>query len=280
MATKKSSDEHAVVRVGDVPASLLAMIEQGKLPDTMETMRHHRILNRVAILQPMSGMEFKKKYGEGSAIIPAADQLLIKTDESFDMVPVMFFDEFVCWADRRDKSGPMIREKSLDRASILAAKCSDPNRRKEAYGEPLPDGTRLTMRNTHHLNFLCVVYSGPLKGTQCVVSLNRAEFKKGMSLISAIRMRKIQAGNYQVQAPMWSTVWKVTVGHRTNDKGQWYGFDFSPADQPWVDNDDAEPFKSMYDELLKDYKEQLIVVGHEAAEGKVEGDDPANETEM
>lgn len=262
--------------VGNVPEALLNLVTRGDFKDTsLETMKHHRVLNRMAIVQGQSQREVKAKFGEGAVIIPVAELKLGDKDVEFDAVPVMFFDEFITWNDRNDKTSPKIRDKSLDRASVIAQKSADPNLRQEAYGE---EASKFKMRHTHHLTFLVVIYSGPYKGTLCAMSFSRGEFRKGMAFINAIKMRRING----TQAPLWATNWRFSVGERKNEKGEWYGFDFENADSPWIAGEDMAQMQTLHSELLKDYKEQAIVVGHEAADlaGDEEAGDLASSTDM
>jgi hypothetical protein len=263
----KKSDVPAV-RV-DVPEHLLQLVAGDTVPDTLETMRHHRILNRIAVVQSNSPREKKDKYGEASIVLPAIDTVLCTQQEQIDVVPVMFFDEYVRWADRKDKSGPMIQERSMSRTSKLAQACDDPNRWRVKYGEK----GEFIARNCHHLNFLVVIYkcaNEALKGTLAVLSLSRSEYKKGLSWMANIQQRKI-AGR---QAPLWSTVWTVKIGPRKNEHGEWYGIDISNAENPYIGSDDIEGMKLLHEQLLKDYKDQALEVGHEEAE-TTEGDTEA-----
>jgi hypothetical protein len=272
---KKTNEQDLPVRVGDVPEALLNLALAGGGDDSLETMRHHRVLNRLALVQGMSKREVKDQFGEGSFVIPAANIKVSGRNETFDIIPVMFFDEFITWSDRNDKSGPKIRERSLDRSSVLAAKCGDPMRRQEAYGDV---ATKFKMKHTHHLNFLVVLDSGELKGTLAVLSFSRSEFRTGMAFISAIKLRRLNGS----QAPLWATRWTVTTGNRKNEKGEWYGIDVSPASSPWIDGEMIAPMKAMHEELKREYKEQALVVGHEAADlGGEEGEtDHAASTDM
>lgn len=273
--------ENLPTRVGNIPASLIAMAESGAMGDSLETMRHHRVLNRLNLVQPTSGRDFKTDFGEGSVIIPVSKTLVIKRGDSVDLTPVMFFDEYVTWRDRDDKTGgAKIIARSFDRAGEIARKAGDANLRKEPYGEPQgPKQERFQMSHTHHLNFPVVLMSGQFKGTLCVMSFSRSAFRTGMSFISAIKMRKIQVpGRPPIQAPLWSTKWTLKVGDRKNEKGEWYGWDLTAATEPYAADEELPPLRAMHEELLKEYREQALDVGHEA--GETGHDDPAAETEM
>lgn len=269
---KKTTSDLPIAKVGDVPAHLLALVSQD-LPDSLATMRHHRVLNRVGVIQPSTKSDKKQKYGpEGTVVIPASETVLAGYGEEFDVTPVMFFDEFIQWGDRKDTAGKMIREKSLDLASALAVKCQDGSKWTEKYG----DKQQFIAKNTHHLNFLCVVMSGDLKGTLVVLSFIRTEFKKGNAWIGAIQQRKIGGR----QAPLYTSVWTMKSASRTNDKGEWFGLDFRSAAEPWVSAEDLPQLKAMHEQLVTDYKAQALEVGHETAERDTGESNPADSTEM
>lgn len=263
MATKKTSEtDQPVARVGDVPAYMLELVGQGQEDSSLDTMKHHKVLNRLAIIQSNSPREKKDKYGEATLCVPATDMVLARRGESFDVVPVMFFDEYITWADRKDKSGPMIQAKSMDIAGALAARCSDPARWREPYGDPLPDGSRMFRRHAHHFNFLCAIYSGENKGQLVVISLAKGSWKDGQTWIGLIRSRKV-AGR---QAPLYTTVWNVSVTTRQNKDGEWYVTSIVSAENPWAAEADIPSLKAMHEELKQQYRDSLLAVGHEAAE--------------
>lgn len=279
MASKKTSEEQLPVSVGDVPQELIAMMEAGEIGDSLETLRHHRILNRLKVVQGMSKREVKAKYGEGSIIIPVTESLIAKVDGKVDFVPVMFFDEFISWNDRDDTASPKIHDKSLDLAGKIAVLSASPTKRSEKYGDN-GKGGQFVRKHTHHLNFLVVLYSGDLKGTLCVLSFSRGEFSKGLGFVGMVKSQRVKTATFTASAPLWSQVWTMSVGPRKNDKGEWWGVDIAPADNPRIANDDVRPFKTMHEELLKDYREQLLVVGHEAAEDDEMGPDLAASKDM
>ena len=273
MATKKTNDL-PVAHVGDVPDHKLALVGQDQ-PDSLQTMRHHRVLNRLAVIQSNSPREKKEKFEEASIAIPAVDLKVCSKDESVLVVPVMFFDEFIQWGDRKDKTGPMIREKTVNLTSKLAAACDDPQRWRVKYG----DNQQFEARNNHHLNFLVVIYSGPLKGTLAVASFARSEYKKGTAWMANIQQRRINGR----QAPLWSQVWEFKVGPRKNEHGEWYGIDFANPStaSPWIEGQEIEAMRAMHEQLLVDYKAQILDVGHKEAEVASGSGEPtpAGETE-
>src|SRR5688572_7085593 len=253
MSAKKPADAGAVVRVTDVPDYLLQVVKEGAGDSSVETMQHHHVLARLDITQSNSPRDKKEKYGEGAIFIPSTETKLADLRQKVDLVPVMFFDEFLQWGDRNDKAGPMIRDRSLDHASALAAKCGNAGKWYEKYGDD-GKGGQFEARNSHHMNFVCVVYGDhPLKGTIVVLSMHRSAYKKGEALVGAIRARRI-AGK---QAPMWSTVWSVWSAAKSNDDGEWYGWDFESSAQPWVAKEDLEAMEGIHEKLKEEYRNQL-----------------------
>lgn len=277
MAASKKSSEQGIVRVGDVPPQyLMHLAETDAGSESLETMRHHRVLNRVAVIQSNSPSEKKSKYGEAAAVIPATDTVFCRRDEQVEVVPVMFFDEFVQWGDRKDKEGRMIRETTLDRASVLAAKAQDRNRWYEPYG----DNGQFKARNCHHLNFVCAVVgpeTHPMRGQIVVLSFSRGEFRVGYGWIGKIQQRRIGAR----QAPIWTTRWKLSIGHRSNEDGEWFGVDVDQPDTtPWAAGEDLPVLENMHVTLKQEYKDKALSVGHEAAETVEGSPDASGETKF
>lgn len=251
--------DNQVARVGEVPSHLLQLMTANPQMSTgLETMKHIRILNRIAVIQSNSPKDKKDKFGESALCVPATDMLLAGKGQAFDFVPVMFFDEFIAWNDRKDVASPMIAESTTDRNSQLAQRCQDPKSWAQPYG---PDN-KFTRKNNHHLNFLAVVYSGQFKGELVVLSLARSNWKTGEALIGKIRQRKING----TQVPMWATVWSARTVFTKKDDNEWYKVEINSAEVPWVAAEDLKQMQAIYEELLSSFKANDIAVGHEAAE--------------
>lgn len=253
-----SSKQDSLVHVGNVPEHLLALMQQVDGSDSLQTMKHHRVVNIVAVIKANSPLEKKKEFGEGSMVIPATKTVIAKLGEPVDIIPVMFFDEFIKWGDRNDKTGTMIREKSLNRTSKLAQLCQSPLTWEETYGTNVPP---FKARNTHHLNFMCMIASGPLTGQLVVLSFARGEFKQGLGWMGSIQQRRF-GGRL---LPLYASVWTAYTVHRANAKGEWYGIDIKPADQPFATAEQIEITRPMHEQLLADYKANTIEVDHEQA---------------
>jgi hypothetical protein len=269
MTSLKKTTDSAVARVGDIPEHMLAMLAEQKEHDSLANMRHHRTLARVAIIQGSTKGELKEKYGEGSLVIVSAEKVLCKVNEFVDLVPVLFFDEYIAWNDRKDKISPMIHEKSFEHGSIVASKAGVREKWSEKYGDKL----EFERRYAHHLNFVCAVYGNhELKGVPVTLSYSRGSFKKGRALIDAIKLRRING----MQVPLYGSVFRFMPARERNDKGEWWVAGFKnpdPPESPWIASADAPIAKTMHDELLKDYESRDLSVKHEEAE-KATGDDP------
>jgi hypothetical protein len=253
-----SKNESNLVHVGNVPEHLLALMQTVDGSDSLQTMKHHRILNIIAVVKSNSPIEKKKEYGEGSMVIPSTKTVVAKLGESIEVIPVMFFDEFIKWGDRKDTAGPMIREKTLNRSSKLAQLCQNPQTWNEVYGSSQPP---YMARNTHHLNFMCLIASGPLTGQLVVVSFARGEFKQGIGWMGSIQQRRFNGR----LMPLYASVWELSVSHRANSKGEWYGIDVRPAAQPYASAEQVELARPIHEQLLQDYKSNSLEVDHEQA---------------
>jgi len=261
-----------VVKVAPEPEFLTNYVEDDH---SLETLERIKVLNRLAVIQSNSKREKKEAYGEGSLAIPAAGSIVATKGEAFDFVPVFFFEEFCLWSDQDDTQSRMIIERSMDPTSELAQRSMDFDRMRENYtlsesGEQLVSDSAeapFTRRYVHHLNFFGVVYGDhPLKGTPVVVSFNRSDYKTGERLVQMLKMRRLSNGK---RAPMWSAVLSLSVGDREDKKGhEWYGIDFANAENPWVEAQDADMLKAMSEEMLEDWKNDRIGVGHEEASDK------------
>jgi hypothetical protein len=248
---------------------MLALIGKQNEHDSLATMRHHRTLARVSVIQAMTASELKTKYGEGSLVLVSGEKALCKVGERVSLVPLLFFDEYISWNDRKDKASPMIEAKSFDPASLVGSKALDPKRWEEKYGAK----NEFLRRNSHHLNFVCVVYGEhELQGMPVTLSYSRGGFRKGKALIDAIKMRRIQGQ----QVPLYGCVFSFAPEVARDREGHEYwvaGFrnPDAPA-SPWISPEHAPIAEALHKELLKDYLSRDLSVKHEEAVAAEGGD--------
>lgn len=260
-------------QIPQVPEHLLALAQDGSLADVNDALKEHRIVNRLAIVQAASS-GLKKQFEEGSVVIPNADTLVFDKEGSVDFIPVFFFQEFIKWRDRKDKSDePAIVEKTSDPQSELAEMCRDADRRMEPY----PNDEKLRFRNTHHLNFVVMLTSGPCAGEICALSFHRSMFYDGKKFIGAIQMRKMPTDQGLVSAPMFFTQWKLAVEERSNDEGEWFVFKVAQAEQPWAPKEHLMALKEAHDSMKKEFNERTLGVDHEAGLDKMDEEEGSGE---
>lgn len=255
---------------------------------SMAGMEEYRILARAKIIQGMTKMELKERFGEGCALIRPGDLVMCKPCKSgekstpehhFLFVPLLFFAEYAKWADLRDTDGPMIIERSFDPASPLKDLADDPEKRFVTYeGEEGREKPK-KYRYVHHLRFAGVIYGDhPLSGSPVVISFERGEYFNGTNFISAVRMRKRKVvreneDDILAKVPLWAQVWKFSVGWRPRQEGGgWWGFNYAAPDEEESDSI-ISPAES--EEMAKLHQEFAQL--HERNRLRVKDDDRGDE---
>lgn len=192
------------------------------------------VINRIVapptlvIVQSQSDKLIEAGFGAGDVVMMPAQELV---SDTLTVVPLLFFTEYICLNPREAKDLPMIRERSFDDNSEIAAKC----RALEEF--PCPESPKHFCKYQQNLVFVVFV-----EELQMVTSLRfyRSEFKVGRVFASKIKARNasVFAGRYVIQC-----------GIHKNDKGRWHGWDFKPTDRPWVSEEEYATFEQMHDEL-------------------------------
>ena len=221
---------------------------------------------RVKVVQALSDTELVDAFGVGSVVLlPQGSPVMeMKFDEKarpcLDQVepmlftPLFFFAEFVCWNPLALKGTvPAIRERSFDPNSDIAKKAQNPNLRTEVY----PEDPSHEIQYCEHLNFVVAIEG---VDDPCVLSFARAEFSMGQKFASMAKMRA------QRGCPLYGGVYAAYIGHRVNNKGNWYGLDIAnpPEDvSPFVDEAVFEQYKALHEELKQQHADALIRVDYE-----------------
>jgi hypothetical protein len=175
----------------------------------------------------------------------------------FYLTPLLFFPEFIQWNPMQAKgSAPAIVDRSTDPNSRIAQRARSGNRT-----DPYPGNQQWFISYVEHLNFVCVLFdeAGDQIGEKpIVISFARGEHKAGREFASLVKSRR---------KPIFGCRFKATVAKRSNEKGNWYGFDLTNADDeigPWIQ--DAEQFaayQAMHVELNENYKASKIRVDYD-----------------
>jgi hypothetical protein len=231
---------------------------------------------RIKIVQRQSGEEFLNLFEPGDVVIvpqmvKIAGMAEKDTGEPFFFVPLFFFAEWVTW-NPLEMKGVLnaVRERSTDPASPLAAKC----RQQSLWYEPCPENKEYSLRNVEHLNYVVtLVGDHELAGTPMVISFSKSEHRSGTNLAALVKMRK---------APIFGCQFMGIVGHRSNNKGNWFGVDVTnPAGDsgvtPFIAEQELfEKFQELHEDLKSAHADSKIKVDYDddapAAPGDSSGD--------
>lgn len=246
-----SRDESLMEHVGsDVPAWLQEISADDT---TLDALREYRVLNRLAVIQQMSDIPLKEKYGEGSIVLfPTGFKISSVGNEAEGVVvaPLYFWAEFLVRNDRRDKNNPAVAERTLDPLSDIAKRARDKERREEEY-EGGPSGKPFRRKFIERLNFAVLIKSGQQAGDIVGLAFERGEFWNGKNFCTGVVGRKVA---------LWAQQWRLTSSLRPENKdgNQWYGFDFEFAG--FCEQEDAEALEKMHLELKDDHQKRKLGV--------------------
>jgi len=263
---KRDEEPKALVR-HEAPAFIVAAMDGDT---SLVKMENQRLIPRALMVQALSSDELKAQFGEGSLVIASASAVLAEKEQSFHVVPLFYFDEYITWRDRRDKTGQPIIARTFDDNHEIAILSETPAKRVELYDGGPPENP-WKMHHAHHRNFACMVYGDhQLGGTSVVLSFAKGEAMSGVNWINACLTRKI-AGQ---SAPLWSQVWKLSVVKKTNKHGnKWWGLVASAPDGSlWITEEEGPAFQQLHLDLKKDYEKQLLVVDHGEGEAEAEAE--------
>lgn len=215
------------------------------------------------IVQKQSDDKLIEQFGIGTAVIQPDGVVLGTKDVPFHVVPLYSYFEFAQWAPIEQKGKmPMVLARTLDENSALAKKCRNRDLWKEDIEYNTPDGgvIKCTVRNCEHIVFIMALVGHPAGDHVFSVSFSRGEYRSGLSLNAAIKQRKTHAYN---------CVFSLTCTggeRRKNEKGSWNGLDVNnPAEgvSPWCTKEQAELFKSLYEEAKDNHRKGLLSVALE-----------------
>lgn len=220
---------------------------------------------RIKIIQPISRGEYKELFNPGDAVlIPQKLKITgLQVDEkskrplnrSDDIIftPLFFFPEYCIWNPQELKGQPMIRERSFDSKSRIAAMARDRDQRMF----PCPEMPDKKCRAVEHLNFVILLHLEGFSLMPSVLSFARAEHRAGSNFAALIKMR---------MAPMYACKFVFHTAYRENEQGQWYGIDVeNPPEAVGAFLDEASFIKTkqMYTDLKTAHDERRIVVDHQ-----------------
>lgn len=274
--TSKRNETEITKVQGTNPDYLAQYIEQDT---SLDTLKEHRVVPRLKIIQPTSDQALKKSFGEGSAIVRPGDALICKFEDepdSFEFVPLFFFVEWAKWRDLKDKTGNPIIERTHDAGSSIAQKAKNANLREEMYDgdEKLPEKERRFHRYVEHLRFIGVIHGDhPLTGIPVTISFERGEWGQGKNFISAVMLRRQVVNNKPIQVPLWAQIWTFSPKFRNPDADRkWYGLDFQPSEISLIQEDQAPSFHELHKEFAELFEQQRLTVQDEHVDPDVDAE--------
>ena len=250
-----------------VTSSLPAFMQQF-VGDGTETMHDYFTPPIMRIVQRQSRKPIIDMFQPGSVIAVPILQLIAQPSEKFYIVPLLFYPEWVAWNPIQARNIlPAVRDKSLDPRSVIALKARNPITRKE----PCPDSREGEIRYLEHLNFIVhILPPNPLANIPIVMSFSSGEYRTGSNFSTLIQMRR---------APIYGCQFEVTVAERSNNKGNWFGFDIrNPSVEsnvpPFVmDEKLFEQYKALHAEYKSVYEKRLLQTQYEEPDSVLEAQD-------
>lgn len=239
--------------------------------ESFELVDQFRVLPSLHIIHSLTSPDLKSLAAEGGVLVlPGRLILTHQPGETFLVVPLHFYPEWLKRKDRNDKDDtvPRVLEQSFDPMSPTAKKARDPKMRYECY--PGEEGKQKPKqyRYVECLRFPVMIYGDhPLSGEVAVMSFERGEHQNGIGFTNAVSMRKTEVDGQKVRVPLWSQVWQASVSLRDRGGNKWLGFDLQVPDDhaPYINEDDHERLHALHVELKDAYKKKTLRV-EEAAE--------------
>ncbi len=232
-------------------------LEEFKDDDSLQSLNQYHMVPTMRIVQALTKDDFKKPLGEGATFITPCNTdprhsgfgEIAKMGETFKIVPVFMYPEWIEWNDRKDRGSSAINSRTLDRNSQLAQLARTKETREIPYG-PRGEFKRIV---AEHINFCVICYKNPMLGSSPgVISFARAEWKTGRAFANAIRMN--------ISAPMWAQVWEFNVTQKSNELGRWYGYESRGAG--FIEKSEATEFKNLYSQLKEIHASQTLQADH------------------
>jgi hypothetical protein len=140
---------------------------------------------------------------------------VFKGEVGIELIPVSFVKSYVEWIPREQGGGFVTQH--ADKSILSECK------RNEKGRDQLPSGNEVVPTAYHYCLLLKDGIPEPV-----VVSLSSTQLKKSrkwLSVIAAVKVPNNKGGT--VTPPSFSQIYKATCVAESNDKGNWYGWQFS-----------------------------------------------------
>jgi len=178
------------------------------------------------------------KKSDGAYIKGAEEGMLFNSvtgemfsgDEGVEVIPCHYSHRYIEWK-LREAGGGFVAEHLPNDPIVGSTERDDKGR------NILPNGNQLSDTRNHYV--LIRTTNGL---TPAIMSLSSSQLKvskKWMSMMQGQKVKDPASGMFQI-APMFSNVYKVTTVAQSNDKGSWFGYDFTLVGKVTDDGEYAE----------------------------------------
>jgi hypothetical protein len=263
----KAAAEETAVALAPPTANALAASRPAHLTsgdksksDSMTLITNYVVPPRLKIMQKMRKAPLDRDFGLGDVVVMPMKQLIAAvgddgSSEAFPVVPVFFFPEYISINPIELSQLPMIRERSFDPRSKVAALAKNPDTRKQ----PHPDDNRYSIKNSEVLTFIVCISdpASPVYNLPISVSFSRGEYKYGQAFASGVRMRNVDQ--------CFGCQFEASSGVHKNEKFDWYGLNINNPTKlqisPWVDDPQQFAYyEGLYTKFAADYASNLLRV--------------------
>lgn len=185
----------------------------------MEKLSQHIRPPRVKVLQSNRSSAYAA-FKEGEVILTPLGLRVAELGQPFWFIPLLFYPEY-CIVNPLELKGTlsMIRERTLDVNSPIAAKARDPERRRS---ESCPENAKYNLSYVEYLTYICVIIGvdGVPPNLPVSMSFSGAEHRTGSQLASLLKLRG---------CAIFGNVFEACVpkNKRENAKGSWFGLNVS-----------------------------------------------------
>lgn len=126
-----------------------------------------------------------------------------------------------------------------------------------------------------------VLYHSPQSGNwePAIISLSKTQIKHSKKLVTMTKTVEFKIGDRRINPPSWAMVYNATISREKNDKGQWYGWNFSRV-SPLEDPDLYMRARAMHDSVVQGEVKTEPPVTAQPAEGVSETTNDFNSDDM
>lgn len=264
---KSKEETTALAAVAEAPRSLVGAPRANELvpdfaregaPQGLDLLKRVVRPPRLKVIQGTKSDAYTE-FKTGQVVMTPSKQVLAEPDEPFWVVPLLYYPEWAC-VNPYEMRGTlnMIRERTLDIRSEIAAKAMDEKRRN---AEVCPEDNMFSGQNRgqyrlkykEYFVFICwLCAKGEVPGQPVLMSFSGGEYGTGQNFAGAITNR---------HAHIYANVFEVRSPSRPRQrKGYtWYGLDPTNPESPGCPppfvqrREDFEEFRRLHEQYASVY---------------------------